>query len=125
MFCYRLVTWVWFDRVVIATVIANVIVMALKHAGEATSYATLEQIGNEVFTVFFVMETAVKVLGLGLRQFFFSSFNALDFCLALGGVASAAVSAGRVGMILRVFRVLRVFRLVEYSRTLQVRSVDA
>jgi hypothetical protein len=119
-FFFKLVSWKWFSRFVTVTICANIVVMSLKHANESSRFVVLEDVGNLVFTVIFAAEAALKLLGLGLRQYFGSSWNVFDFGLAVGGIVSTAFSFGTAGKILRVFRVLRVFRLVEFSRTLQV-----
>jgi hypothetical protein len=119
--CFRLVSWPWFDRLIAVVILANIAIMTTKHANEGDSYSVILNVSNAVFTTIFVAEAAIKLLALGLRQYFGSIWNSFDFCLAVGGIVSTAFASGSAGMIMRVFRVLRVFRLVQFSRILQVR----
>lgn len=118
--CFRLLSWLWFERCITAAIIANLLFMALKHANQDLLFYRIETYSNAVFTVFFGAEAIVKVVGLGPRQYFSAIWNVFDFVLAVAGAASAIFAVGSVGIMLRLVRALRIVRLVKFSASLQV-----
>ena len=93
--------------------------MAVRHAGEPLVYQSLESNANAAFTALFALEAAIKLMGLGPRQYVSSRWNCFDAGLVAGSILSAALDVGAAGILLRMFRILRVFRLVKASPTLQ------
>ncbi len=117
--CFRFVTWRWFDHCIAAVISANIAVMCIRHANEEAAIVAVEDTAGIVFTAIFGLEALVKLMGLGLRQYFRSPWNWFDFSIVAGSIAATAADFSSVGLLLRVFRVLRVFRLIRVSATLQ------
>eukprot|EP01063_Lacrimia_lanifica_P035243 TRINITY_DN6673_c0_g2_i1.p1 TRINITY_DN6673_c0_g2~~TRINITY_DN6673_c0_g2_i1.p1 ORF type:complete len:1921 (+),score=676.65 TRINITY_DN6673_c0_g2_i1:54-5765(+) len=101
----------WFSGVVCAIIILNTVALALEgHDTRDTLEHTLEGI-NHMFTICFVLEFLIKLLGLGFYGYFIEhSSNLFDFCLVVVSVVEI-FGAGSGVAALRSFRVLRVLRL--------------
>lgn len=101
----------WFDIAVASLVIANVVFMALRQARESDTIFSVQRVSNGVFIAIYGCEIAVKVTGLGLKQFLDSGWNCFDIFVLVGSVISAAFGVDTVGLFLRS---LRIFRLVSF-----------
>jgi hypothetical protein len=136
--CFELVTNEKFDLSVVTLIAVNILVMSLvwweKPAlgVEADSEAerltqdtawndSLDWINNG-FTVIFVIECALKLMGLGIAQYFDAGLNIFDFgvvTISVCGFVLEMASSGGGGssellnmmLIFRAARVLRLFRL--------------
>jgi hypothetical protein len=109
---------VYFDTFIMCAIIGNLIIMAMYHHDPTPAWLSLFSIADAVFTAIFCLEFAVKIIGLGPKQYFGNWNCMFDFVLVLGGVVSLALDAGSIGSLLRIFRVGRVLRLVRYSKGL-------
>lgn len=142
--CYKIImydlegnnTGALFDTVVIFLIIMNVIVMSLviwKQPPADTEVGTIAEVRaqetdwntglstvNLVFTLFFVAEAALKLIGLGVAQYFSSNMNVFDFVVVavsvIGDVLDRTVSGydmtfANMLLIFRAARVMRIFRL--------------
>ncbi len=90
-----------------------------KSLDEATTYL------NYIFTVFFVVEMALKLAGLGVKGYMSEGMNVFDGVVTLAGLTEMVVqlSPAREAMgnylsVLRAFRLLRVFRLARSWKSL-------
>jgi hypothetical protein len=59
--CFRLVTWRGFDAAVSGIIVANIVFMMLKHAGQSQAYIDAITISNAIFTALFGIEALLKV----------------------------------------------------------------
>jgi hypothetical protein len=128
---YNLVHHEYFDLVITAAICANVIIMMFDvHNQSACTVTTFFWI-NAVFTVLFLGEALLKLIGPGPRWYFVDGWNVFDFFVVIVSILTLVVDAlqgqytcsedtivegetgslGQLG-ILRVFRILRVLRLV-------------
>lgn len=149
LFMFRVSTFNWktwkqvqlremptFDSVTSALIICNIVVMSAIHwtmppfptlegsdaaydAQNTTWNQTMEWI-NFGFTVIFCVEAAIKLMGLGVAQYFQNRMNAFDFfivCISILGMLCDFVftamsdDARNVIIVLRAGRVIRIFRL--------------
>ena len=120
----------WFEVLVIAIIVINTLFMMLTHYEQSDWYSQMLWIANAVFTGFYLVEAAIKIIGLR-RYYFKSAWNIFDFILVVVAVASCIVdlansvqrpwlawadSAGRqtageaAGVLARLFRIVRVLR---------------
>ena len=107
-------------------VLLNMVIMCLPYEGMPADYgAALEQIASAI-TWAFILEMAVKLLGLGCYRYWADGWNALDgtiVSLSIMEMVFTALSSGS-GVklsflrILRILRVLRVLRLMRSWRGL-------
>ena len=65
----------------------------------------------QIFTALFAIEAILKMVGLGIRRYFRSSWNKFDFCIVIVSVASVILENRNV----RGTNFMRAFRLVRTS----------
>ena len=113
-----------FQNVVAAMIVLNIVAMALVHDGQSKEYGDLLDSLNAVFTVFFALESAVKIAAEG-KNYFRSGWNLYDLVVVvvtLGELIYTIIEGGDAAEIpgaavLRIFRIARVFRLfVRFDR---------
>jgi hypothetical protein len=114
-FCFELVTGAAFDRVIMAAILGNLLVMACNHYGATPEWELIFYWANIFFTFVFAAECLLKLVGLGVRQYFDNMWCRFDFLLVLGSIASLVASLGGLGALFRIFRIGRVLRLVRFS----------
>ena len=72
---------------------------------------------NSMFSVIFIFEMILKILGLGLNNYFSDIFNIFDCFIAIAAISDLVVSTAVSGigvdgvLALRTFRLLRLFKL--------------
>ena len=111
-----------FNSAMTFCVIANTIVLAMAHHNIDEEWEEVNTDLNFAFTLIFIIEMALKLLGLGVTEYCREKMNYID-----GGVvvislveliflegSSSALSAFRTIRIFRTFRVLRVARLFRH-----------
>jgi len=118
--CWRLVTHEKFDMYVGIVIVANVMVMSLEHYQQDQMWTYLTNVINLGFTVFFVLEALVKMMGLGCCEFWSSRWNQFDVFVVLVSVGSLYLEMFNTSplafnpTLLRILRVFRVARLVRF-----------
>jgi hypothetical protein len=113
-----------FGNLMTLCVILNTIVLAMDHHGISSEWEDVLTDLNFTFTIIFIVEMGLKLLGLGVRGYCSDAMNYVDgFVVILSLVeliflegSSSAVSAFRTIRIFRTFRVLRVARLFRYLK---------
>jgi len=129
----------YFDQVVTAVICINVGVMAADTHDQSKCTVAMFFWMNLVFTAFFVLEAAFKMVGLGFRWYFVNAWNTFDFVVVVAsvftmvldylagdhdcGVVSPVQSPllqqlSQLG-ILRAIRILRVLRLVQKNKEIR------
>ena len=93
-------------------ILANTLTLAMEHAGMSSGFVDFLKGCNYVFTIIFVIEMLIKMLGLTVRMYFTDPSNCFDFCLVLMSVVEtimdlAGVKAPGGINALRAFRVLK------------------
>lgn len=104
----------------------NTIVLALDHHGiSAEDESTLSTL-NFFFTIIFIIEMSLKLIGLGPINYLKDKLNYLDGMVVLLSIfelaflsGGGAFSAFRAVRIMRTFRVLRVARLLKSMQSMQ------
>jgi hypothetical protein len=119
-----------FDFAVIGVIILNMISMSMPYYEASSVYLTVVEQINTVCSFIFVVEAAIKIIGLG-QVYFSSMWNRFDFCISLFSLVDIIImfsytnslSFVRTGpqilRIIRVVRVTRLFRLVKSLEALQ------
>jgi|LauGreDrversion4_2_1035121.scaffolds.fasta_scaffold116014_2 hypothetical protein len=81
---------------------------------------------NYVFTGFFMLEAAIKLIAFFPVAYFKDAWNTFDFVIVIGSFislfirANSSVSIKGAFTILRSFRVLRLLRLLKKAKSLQI-----
>ncbi|KAK7069934.1 Two pore calcium channel protein 1 [Halocaridina rubra] len=88
----RLVTWRWFSFFVYAVIVANALVLIISTIlismrGEPITYDMEVTWGQVGFVAFYVLEANLKMIGLGLMDYFSSGWNIYDFFVTLLAIA--------------------------------------
>ena len=101
-----------FANLIVVMILANTLTLAMEHAGMSSGFVDFLKACNYVFTIIFVIEMLIKMLGLTVRMYFTDPSNCFDFCLVLMSVVEtimdlAGVKAPGGINALRAFRVLK------------------
>lgn len=116
-----------FNFAMTVCVILNTLVLAIDHYGIDPDLANALDTCNLVFTCIFAAEMVVKIVGLGLINYFRDKMNVFDCIVVvfslieLSFLSSSTLSALRSIRVLRsfrAFRVARLFRSMRYMQTL-------
>lgn len=117
----------FFDSFIMFCILINVIMMASTYEGEPREWSLTIEGFNIFFTTIFIVEAALKIIGLGAVQYWDDKWNRFDFILVVGSLIDIMFNAintsifrvFRVGRILaRVFRILRVSRVFRLFKAL-------
>lgn len=118
----------YFMRAMIFLVVLNTIVLSIDHYGISTDLNTVLSNINTTFTCIFLGEMVLKVLGLGVKNYFRDVMNYFDAAVVIVSMVEliflngnkSTLSAFRAIRILRVFRVIRVARLLRYLQSMSL-----
>jgi len=106
-----------FDQVMLILIIVSSIMIAIdvpRLPHDSTEKIVLDQL-TDVFTVVFTIELLVKFIAWGIRGYFASAWNVLDFFIvlvSLVGVLASQYPELEILLTLRILRVLRPLRLL-------------
>ncbi|KAJ9529654.1 hypothetical protein QJQ45_014417, partial [Haematococcus lacustris] len=121
----RIVAHPYFDRVTIAVVVTNVIIMGCDHYNETDEFSLAMTGLNFGFTSCFVVEMVLKLMALGWAPYLSDNWNRLDCFVILVSipdlVSSLVPALSNLGFmtIFRVFRVARAFKLINKAKGLR------
>lgn len=113
-----------FSGFITLCILGNTVVLALDRYPIDSQQAQLQNYFNMAFSVVFILEMPIKLLGLGFRGYFQDAYNAFDCLIAVTSLVDILVSSlsryESVGVItsLRTFRLLRIFKLAKSWRQL-------
>ncbi|CAG9314127.1 SCN4A_4 [Blepharisma stoltei] len=115
----------YFNYFMIFCIIGNTTVLSVNYYGiDSDTSLILNQI-NTVFTIIFVCEMGIKILGLGLINYCKEKINLFDASITILGLvdfllitgSGSVISAIWAIRVFRIFRVVRVARLFRYLQT--------
>eukprot|EP00045_Choanoeca_perplexa_P018233 m.282974 g.282974 ORF g.282974 m.282974 type:complete len:1665 (+) comp17755_c0_seq4:1769-6763(+) len=105
-----------FEYVIMATIIANSLIMLVQYYGMSEAYEDNLALANIVFTVIFTFEALVKLWAFNPTAYFMDTWNCFDFLIVVGSWVDIGLSlAGGDGVsigFLRLFRVARLIKLI-------------
>ena len=126
--CFQLVTHVYFDQFIMICIILNIIAMACEYNGMNMTYQHVLQVIEYIFYSIFCIEMILKLLGLGIRQYFYFKWNQFDFLivvtatiqLIIEAVSSnnptSATASSFDPSLFRIFRIFRILRLIKQAQ---------
>ena len=133
---WRMRCWViaekrWFERFVLAVIMASTIVMSLEYPSQQELTAEQEEWQNTLETINlcfftgFCLEALIKLAAYGFGGYFKDNWNRLDFAVVLLGAVDVAVflvtgAKSSATNVLRLFRVLRPLRLIKRNEGMVV-----
>ena len=117
--CKAIISHPFFSPFVTGVILLNTLALAVEYDSmpEGVSNA-LEEI-NFAFSIFFIIEMALKVLGLGFKKYTEDRFNQFDALVVGMSIIEMASAGGGSLSALRAFRILRVLKLVRSWVSLQ------
>ncbi|KAL3983186.1 Ion transport family protein [Acanthocheilonema viteae] len=119
LFLNNIVTSKYFDLAIAAVIGVNVISMAMEFYMMPTGLKYVLKTLNYFFTAVFTLESAIKLVALGVRRFFSERWNQLDISiviLSIAGIVFEEFEALELPInptIIRVMRVLRIARVLK------------
>ncbi|XP_034339963.1 sodium channel protein type 10 subunit alpha isoform X3 [Arvicanthis niloticus] len=120
MVLFELVTDPFAELTITLCIVVNTVFMAMEHYPMSDAFDAMLQAGNIVFTVFFTMEMAFKIIAFDPYYYFQKKWNIFDCVIVT--VSLLELSASKKGSlsVLRTFRLLRVFKLAKSWPTLNI-----
>ena len=113
-FFFRIAMDYRFDYIIQTVIVMNVIFMSLYSYPDDHELDVFLTTANYVFIAVFFLEMVLKMVGLGLRCYFSTSWNKFDCIITL---LSLFTLIGNIGIsnatVLRAFRIARLFRLIK------------
>merc|ERR1711871_153761 len=113
---FNFVTLPAFDYTIMACIGINTLIMACRHADQGPVMDTVLETANLVFGIIFTIEAIIKLIGLGVSQYFAENWNRFDFTLVLLSWLGQIVKIGSFASLFRVLRVARMVRLLRKNR---------
>lgn len=121
-----------FEVAIYTCIVANMLVMAIAYDQASDTYNQVLSDINLSFTCIFVLEAALKLFGLTVKEYFRDRWNCFDFCVTVAPVldlilsqtvlqsrsSSKLMSVGP--QLVRVLRILRVSRLLRLIKKLHI-----
>eukprot|EP00004_Rigifila_ramosa_P019174 TRINITY_DN4846_c0_g1_i3.p1 TRINITY_DN4846_c0_g1~~TRINITY_DN4846_c0_g1_i3.p1 ORF type:complete len:1566 (-),score=403.70 TRINITY_DN4846_c0_g1_i3:850-5007(-) len=117
--CYNLCVNKYFINLVMFVILLNTLFMAAEYEGMSREWENFLNIGNSVFTFFFVLELSLKLIGFGLTGYFSSVYNIFDFFVVFLSLLDVFAHSVKGLSVLRTFRVFRLLRLIRNWPSLQ------
>lgn len=96
-----------FAKIVYVCILANTIILAASHFQESPTQTAVSEVLTRIFTSVFVLELALKNVGLSPWWYWRDASNVFDGCVTLLSVVDGSFPAFRAFRILRLLRLLR------------------
>ncbi|EGW00833.1 Sodium channel protein type 10 subunit alpha [Cricetulus griseus] len=118
MVLFELVTDPFAELTITLCIVVNTVFMAMEHYPMTEAFDAMLQAGNIVFTVFFTMEMAFKIIAFDPYYYFQKKWNIFDCVIVTVSLLELSISKKGSLSVLRTFRLLRVFKLAKSWPTL-------
>jgi len=113
--CYRIIEQPIFKYFMDLMVIANTIILGSDYDGINENSSNLLDLLNYIFIAIFTIEIIVKLVGLGLKDFFSKKFNIIEMIIIVISVAEAFLLKSTSVSSFRILRIVRVFKIFNNS----------
>ncbi|KAI6210463.1 Voltage-dependent calcium channel A type alpha-1 [Aphelenchoides besseyi] len=121
---WRLVTSTPFEYFIMAMICLNTIILMMKFHGNSEMYEKVLRFFNTALTAVFTVESILKILAFGVRNYFRDGWNRFDFITVVGSITDALVTefGGHFVSLgfLRLFRAARLIRLLQQGYTIRI-----
>ncbi|XP_035662883.1 sodium channel protein type 2 subunit alpha-like isoform X1 [Branchiostoma floridae] len=101
-------------------IVLNTLFMAMDYHGKSEHMTYVLQQGNYAFTGIFAGEMVLKMIALGLKQYFTVGWNIFDSIIVTLSLVELGLEGVKGLSVLRSFRLLRVFKLAKSWPTLNL-----
>jgi len=113
----------WFDVVVTACIIINIVFMCTTHYEQPDWWFEVQFTQNVGFLLVFIVEMSLKNIGLGIKGYWSDYFNAFDGAVVLVSIIFVFVPGGAIAGLFRIGRVFRLIRRAPQLRALMTTLV--
>uniref|UniRef100_A0A0N4ZYK0 Voltage-dependent calcium channel type A subunit alpha-1 n=1 Tax=Parastrongyloides trichosuri TaxID=131310 RepID=A0A0N4ZYK0_PARTI len=121
---WRLVTSTPFEYFIMAMICCNTLILMMKFHGNSPGYEKVLRFFNTALTAVFTVESILKILAFGVRNYFKDGWNRFDFITVVGSITDALVTefGGHFVSLgfLRLFRAARLIRLLQQGYTIRI-----
>jgi hypothetical protein len=96
--------------------------MSMSFENSAEEYQIILDNINLAFTSVFIIEAIIKLLGFGIKGYFFFSWNIFDFFIVCSSILDIVIRYSNSSDItfLKSFQIIRVLRLLRVARVLRL-----
>jgi hypothetical protein len=121
-FCTRIYKSRLFELFIIFIIIVNILQMAMVYNEASNEYLMVLENINLAITLVFILEAVLKIIGSGLKAYFYNSWNRFDFFVVTTSAIDIFLSffIGTRTILLRLgpqmFKMLRIFRISKLIR---------
>ncbi|XP_049283407.1 voltage-dependent calcium channel type A subunit alpha-1 isoform X12 [Anopheles funestus] len=121
---WRIVVSTPFEYFIMMLIVFNTLLLMMKFHDAPTTLIDILSFMNLVFTFFFLLETIMKLIAYGCKNFFKDPWNIFDFITVIGSIIDALVlelgeNSFNVGF-LRLFRAARLIKLLRQGYTIRI-----
>ncbi|KAL9879794.1 calcium voltage-gated channel subunit cacophony isoform 17-T17 [Glossina fuscipes fuscipes] len=121
---WRIVVSTPFEYFIMMLIVFNTLLLMMKYHNQGDMYEKSLKYINMGFTGMFSVETVLKIIGFGVKNFFKDPWNIFDLITVLGSIVDAlwmefGSSSINVGF-LRLFRAARLIKLLRQGYTIRI-----
>ncbi|XP_038208535.1 voltage-dependent calcium channel type A subunit alpha-1 isoform X3 [Zerene cesonia] len=135
---WRIVVSTPFEYFIMALIVLNTLLLMMKYYNQNDLYADILKYSNMGFTGMFSVETVLKIIAYGVKNFFKDPWNTFDFITVIGSIIDALImefgsdlaencadiscqqeNTFNVGF-LRLFRAARLIKLLRQGYTIRI-----
>ncbi|XP_053660657.1 voltage-dependent calcium channel type A subunit alpha-1 isoform X1 [Anopheles marshallii] len=121
---WRIVVSTPFEYFIMMLIVFNTLLLMMKYHNQGKEFEKSLKYLNMGFTGMFSVETILKIIGFGVKNFFKDPWNIFDFITVIGSIIDALVlelgeNSFNVGF-LRLFRAARLIKLLRQGYTIRI-----
>jgi len=110
--CLNILSNQYFEAFIINVIILNTFCLALdKYPNFNVSVREIVSLFNVIFTAIFTFECLIKMVALGLKEFFYENFNKFDLFIVIVSILEMQLSKPDETGFLSSLRALRLFKI--------------
>jgi hypothetical protein len=116
----KLTSSFYFELFISFVIMLNSAILGSEHYEQPEWVDTMQSKSNYVFALIYIIEMALKLLGLGCLGYCSDGFNVFDGTIVIISMLEFVLEEGSSGLvILRGFRLLRVLKLIKRFKGLK------
>ncbi|XP_045542528.1 voltage-dependent calcium channel type A subunit alpha-1 isoform X22 [Papilio machaon] len=121
---WRIVVSTPFEYFIMTLIVLNTLLLMMKYYNQNDLYSDILKYSNMGFTGMFSVETVLKIIAYGVKNFFKDPWNIFDFITVIGSIIDALImefgeNTFNVGF-LRLFRAARLIKLLRQGYTIRI-----
>uniref|UniRef100_A0A182JGJ8 Voltage-dependent calcium channel type A subunit alpha-1 n=2 Tax=Anopheles atroparvus TaxID=41427 RepID=A0A182JGJ8_ANOAO len=121
---WRIIVSAPFEYFIMSLIVFNTLLLMMKCHDQNKKLENFMKYLNMIFTGMFSVETVLKIIGFGARNFFKDAWNVFDLITVIGSIVDALIlllweNSFNVGF-LRLFRAARLIKLLRQGDTIRI-----